>query len=136
MSVQGEKLKAIADAIRAKKGTSEPIKANDFASEILSIQSGIEPSGTIDITENGVYDVTEYASANVNVSGGGGGGEENANIYKLEQVQNETGNYTLNIRAYNPEVDTLENVYVVGQARGNLYVSNNIYQLYLTEVKY
>ena len=67
---------------------------------------------------------------------GGGSGEENANIYKLEQVQNETGNYTLNIRRYNPEVDTLENVYVVGQARGNLYVPNNVYQLYLTEVNY
>ena len=105
MSVQEEKLKAIADAIREKKRTTEPIKANDFASEILSIESG-------------------------------GGVEENANIYKLEQVQNETGNYTLNIRRYNPEVDTLENVYVVGQARGNLYVPNNIYQLYLTEVNY
>ena len=107
MSVQEEKLKAIADAIREKKGTTEPIKASDFASEILSIESG-----------------------------GGGSGEENANIYKLEEVQNETGNYTLNIRRYNPEVDTLENVYVVGQARGNLYVPDNVYQLYLTEVKY
>ena len=134
MSIQEEKLKAIADAIREKKGTTEPIKANDFASEILSIPTGIEPSGTIEISENGVYDVTEYASANVNVSGGSG--EENANIYKLEQVQNETGNYTLNIRKYNPEVDTLENVYVVGQARGNLYVPDNVYQLYLTEVNY
>ena len=105
MSIQEEKLKAIADAIREKKGTTEPIKASDFASEILSIESS-------------------------------GGGEENANIYKLEQVQNETGNYTLNIRRYNPEVDTLENVYAVGQARGNLYVPNNVYQLYLTEVNY
>lgn len=104
MSIQEEKLKAIADAIREKKGTTEPIKASNFASEILSIESG--------------------------------GGEENANIYKLEQVQNETGNYTLNIRRYNPEVDTLENVYVVGQARGNLYVPDNVYQLYLTEVNY
>ena len=84
MSVQEEKLKAIADAIREKKGTTEPIKASDFASEILSIESG------------------------------GGSGEENANIYKLEEVQNETGNYTLNIRRYNTEVDTLKNVNVVG----------------------
>lgn len=89
MSVQGEKLKAIADAIREKKGTSEPIKANDFASEILSIQSGIEPSGTIDITENGTYDVTEYASANVNVSGGAGG------EYNIEVTLNEDGTQNL-----------------------------------------
>ena len=33
-------LTTIADAIREKKGTTEPINASNFASEILSIQGG------------------------------------------------------------------------------------------------
>ena len=36
----GDYLTDIADAIRAKKGTTEPINAQDFASEIASIQGG------------------------------------------------------------------------------------------------
>ena len=41
---------------------------------------GITPSGEIAITENGTYDVAQYASASVNVASGGGGGDIDALI--------------------------------------------------------
>lgn len=63
---------AIANAIRSKKGSSSPIVADNFPSEIASIPTASGVSGTIpiSITNNGTttHDVAAYANASVQVN--------------------------------------------------------------------
>ena len=80
------------------------IGKSKFTPALVSPQSGIIPTGTIDITENGLYNVTTYANADVNISVP----TPSENIYTIkmiEDVENEifygtitdVGNITLNI---------------------------------------
>lgn len=59
-------LEDAADAIRTKAGTSDPIAPEDFDDAIDAIPTGTTPTGTLSISSNGTYDVTNYASAEVN----------------------------------------------------------------------
>lgn len=69
-----ENIKDIAEAIREKNGTVSTYTVAQMGDAIrdLSVGSsddGITPTGSITIIENGTYNVTNYASAVVNVSG-------------------------------------------------------------------
>lgn len=103
-------LSAIANAIRSKTGNADPMTPGEMASAIGSISTGgggITPTGTIQITENGNYDVSVYASANVNVPTGGGGASignwkykqvtipENNGVTTTMAMKNLLGNYPI-----------------------------------------
>lgn len=55
----------IADAIRSKNGTQNTYKPEDMAAAINAIPAD-PPTGTISITADGTYDVSTFATANVN----------------------------------------------------------------------
>ena len=58
----------IANAIRNKNGSDDTYKPREMAAAISNIQTGIEPTGELTITEPGIYDVTKYASVNIKIS--------------------------------------------------------------------
>lgn len=57
----------------------------------------VEPTGTIEITENGEVDVAQYAKADVSVEAGGGGGTSTHAVYFLDE---ENSSFTDSLSVY------------------------------------
>lgn len=59
-----------------ENGTYSASSGHAYSPVTVSVPVGVFPSGTSAITANGIYDITNFASVDVNVSGGGGGGHD------------------------------------------------------------
>jgi len=62
-----ENYKDIANAIRSKTDENGLMTPEEMPAKIEAIPTGIEPTGTINITTNGDHTVTEYSTAHVEV---------------------------------------------------------------------
>lgn len=91
-----ESIRDIAVAIREKNGTANTYNVSEMGQAIRGIQTeagGITPSGTVEITTNGIHDVTQYASASVNVQAESGGITPSGDITITENGRFDVTNY-------------------------------------------
>lgn len=93
-----------------------------YASKIDAIETGITPTGTINITENGTYDVTDKASANVNVNSG------DISEYFRDSMQ-----YNGSVPALLSLIKTIPMVTITGTSCENMFQNSGITHLPLLD---
>ena len=94
----------IGNAIRAKKSVATTYKPSEMAGAVESIETGITPTGTKNITTNGTHDVTNFASAEVAVPNSFSASDEGkvvsngALVAQTAQTVTENGTYDTTLK--------------------------------------